>query len=320
MVKTITVKKVRDLYNKEGHFFNFTKKFKLINFNCDIKSEDGTLLVCFRKKVIPKACYKLAYDNLIGSSIKSSNRGASAGPLNPKSFGPSRSKRIERHNESVFRGRVRLNNGNLSNTTVSNPVYSGIVGYMDGSARLPCRLTRYTRDNFDKYKKAIPYIEHINKQFEKTTPNKYKAQLKKAKKTKTQIGKTAYSTITVNKNFRTGLHKDKGDDPEGFGNLTVVSKGKYKGGYTMFPEYYIAVDVQPGDYLGMNVHEYHCNSKITGKGTRMSCVCYYRTKLHKCPKGMFKKLLKDIREYTKEKLKNKNSTKAKSLRKKLAII
>ena len=320
MVKTITVKKHRDCSKKEGHFFNFTKKFTLINEDCDVVTEDGTKLVCFRKNVISKKCCELAFINLLGSSsIKSSNRGAAAGPLDSKTFGANRGKRIQRHNDSIYRGKVILADGTLSNTTVSNPVYSGIVGYMDSTSRLPCRMTRYTRDHFDKYKKAIPYIQQVDKQFKKTTPKKHAAQLKKAKKTKTQIGTTAYSTVTVNKNFRTGLHKDKGDDPDGFGNLTVVSKGKYKGGYTMFPEYYIAVDVQTGDYLGMNVHEFHCNSKITGKGTRMSCVCYYRTKLSKCPTGMFKKLEKDITKYTKERLKNKDSDKTKALREKLKI-
>ena len=319
MVKTITVKKRRDCSGKEGKYFNFTKSFTLINEDCDIVTEDGMQLICFRKNVIPKKCSDAAYKNLLDASTKSSNRGAAAGPLNPKHFGASRAKRLSRFNNSVYRGKITLPNGTVSNTSVSNPVHSGIVGYMDSTPRLPCRMTRYTRDEFEKYKKAIPYIEQVNKQFKKTTPKKYAAQLKKAKKTGTQIGNTAYSTITVNKNFRTGLHKDKGDDPEGFGNLTVVGKGEYKGGYTMFPEYYIAVDVKTGDYLGMNVHEYHCNSKITGKGTRMSCVCYYRTKLNKCPKGIFKKLEKDIIKYTKEKQKNKNSAKTKALRKKLTI-
>ena len=37
-----------------------------------------------------------------------------------------------------------------------------------------------------------------------------------------KIKNTCFSTITINRNFRTALHKDAGDFSEGFGNLTVI--------------------------------------------------------------------------------------------------
>ena len=74
---------------------------------------------------------------------------------------------------------------------------------------------------------------------------------------------TVFTTITINKNFRTAIHTDKGDLKEGFGNLVVCEEGKYKGGYSGFPQFGIAFDVRQGDFLAMDVHEWHCNTEIT---------------------------------------------------------
>ena len=43
------------------------------------------------------------------------------------------------------------------------------------------------------------------------------------KKSHLKIPETAFSTITINRNFRTALHRDAGDYKDGFGNLTVIN-------------------------------------------------------------------------------------------------
>ena len=50
--------------------------------------------------------------------------------------------------------------------------------------------------------------------------------------------------------------------------LVVLEKGNYKGGCTGFPQFGVCVDVRQGDFLGMDVHEWHCNTKIKGKKTK----------------------------------------------------
>ena len=65
-------------------------------------------------------------------------------------------------------------------------------------------------------------------------------------------------------------------------------KGKYDGGYTGFPQFGVCVDVREGDFLGMDVHEWHCNTKlkqITKYFSRVSLVAYLREDMLKC-KGM----------------------------------
>jgi hypothetical protein len=63
-------------------------------------------------------------------------------------------------------------------------------------------------------------------------------------------------------------------------NLLVVGSGDYTGGYLIFPELRIAVNVRPGDLLLVNNHEIiHGNTPIVlnyPEAERISLVCYFR--------------------------------------------
>ena len=107
-------------------------------------------------------------------------------------------------------------------------------------------------------------------------------------------------------NFQTSIHKDKGDDKEGFGNLTVIEEGPYTGAETCFPQYGIGVDVRTGDILFMDVHEWHANLPMVKKDKdtiRLSIVCYLRYNVWK-----------NTRKISKQKLMQHNKT-VKGLRK-----
>ncbi len=203
----------------------------------------------------------------------------------------------------------------VSSMKINNQVASNPIGYYEASknfAKLPCRLTHFTRVNYDKYNKGLPFIQRIDQCFKKLIPESHKKQLCKAnEKCYLKIPKTSFSTITINRNFRTALHRDAGDYKKGFGNLTVIERGKYQGGYTCFPQFGIGVDVRRGDFLAMDVHEWHTNTPIYEKEedkafnetlepafkdnpevgtvgiyekyTRLTFVCYLREKISKCP-------------------------------------
>lgn len=99
---------------------------------------------------------------------------------------------------------------------------------------------------------------------------------------------TPFTTVTVNKNFRTAAHRDAGDLHEGFSNLTVVAKGdqQWTGGYLVLPEFRVAINIRPGDLLLINNHAgIHGNTELLppeGKTLadmeRISLVCYFREK------------------------------------------
>jgi len=153
-----------------------------------------------------------------------------------------------------------------------------------------CRTTQFTNEQVEKWANTVPLITEADNWFKKLVPDRYEIQLARANKTpQYRIGNTAYSTITLNYDWRTACHKDKGDFEEGFGNLLVLEKTKsgypesrgFKGGYLGFPRWGIAVDVRQGDFLAMDVHEWHCNTEIKGTG-RLSIVAYLRKGMIKC--------------------------------------
>ena len=93
----------------------------------------------------------------------------------------------------------------------------------------------------------------IDKQFKRLIPKNHKIQYDRAHETDYVIGNTAFSTVTINHNWRTALHQDAGDLKEGFGNLVILQEGDYDGGYLGFPQFKVAVDPY-GDFLAMDVH------------------------------------------------------------------
>lgn len=206
------------------------------------------------------------------------------------------------------------NRGNTSGSekrnVYENPkIKSSILGYFDRWAPkekmqfrkagkkipLEVRETKFVTDHYDKFKKTLPLIRSIDDIYKKLLNKFYKKQKQKANQTHFKIPKTSFTTITTNINFQTTIHKDRGDDDEGFGNLTVIERGKYTGGETCLPQYGIGIDVREGDLLFMDVHEWHGNLPIipmTKDTTRMSIVCYLRTKIWERTKNKSKKFKK----------------------------
>jgi hypothetical protein len=226
--------------------------------------------------------------------------------------------------ESIIHLIIKKQNG-VSKMKVNNQVASNPIGFYESSknfAELPCRLTHFTRTNYKDYKDGLPFIQKIDNLFEKLIPESHQKQLSRAnEKMHLKIPETAFSTITINRNFRTALHKDAGDFSEGFGNLTVIERGSYHGGYTVFPQFGVGVDVRSGDFLAMDVHHWHSNTAIFETAedkklnskldkvyndnpavgtvgldknyTRLTFVCYLREKILKCSDSIDPRFLKE---------------------------
>ena len=172
-------------------------------------------------------------------------------------------------------------------TTYANSVHSGIAGWFDRYPRIPYgRATSYTRDHFEKFKLSYPFLQQLAKGFKELLPWRYENQMKAARKIDPGylVPGTPFTTITVNKSFRTACHYDAGDLNEGLSNLLVISNnGNYKGCYLVAPEYRVAVNPRPGDLLLINNHEVmHGNTQIElldEEAERISLVCYFREKM-----------------------------------------
>jgi hypothetical protein len=279
-VKKIYVKKLID-DDKMEKFENTHVKPEQIKLilrnNADVYDEDTKeLLLRFRKNKLTQRSIDEFYDNTIFFATNiTSNRGTGSGSktksagLNPKimtniigffdRMGPSQ--------KVVFRNKgIHLKNS--------------------------VRETRFNVDYPENFKKTLPLIREIDRQYEINVPDHYKKQRAKADETHFKIKGTSFTTITLNVNFKTTIHKDKGDDPDGFGNLSVIEKdGRYKGGETCLPQYGVGVDVRMGDVLFMNVHHYHGNLPIhylDKDAKRFSIVCYLRYNIWKNTRDMSK--------------------------------
>jgi hypothetical protein len=330
--KIITVKHCKtedELKAKEGYFYEPKDFKKIVSTNCDVYAIDENgkkfCLLKLRKGVIPDDISISAYRALEKQAKHfNDNRGAAAG-LVRKSQLPDYVDKIT--NRDKYRVNYIDNKGIERKGHISNRVRSNIIGYYDMPDRNAlkrdghapkCRQTAFTRDKVSKWTTAIPIFQAADTQFKKLMPSRYRVQLDRCRKTPYfQIADTAFSTITINYNYRSALHKDAGDLEEGFGNLMVLEKNKcvniddvgdvndtvnnetyqYTGGYLGFPKYGIAVDVRQGDYLAMNVHEWHANCPIIcgcPKGSkckkgvehhgRLSLVCYLRKNMIDCSK------------------------------------
>ena len=228
----------------------------------------GDLLFRFRKGAMPKEILAAGVDNFRHSIAKSSNRGDAAG------------------------GTVaRLDkNGNPGKVMMAEDVDSGNVGFMNpGGMQRYCRMTAFGRKHFDKLQMGRPFVDFIDAKYKELCPEQHKAQLKTANETNANyvLWDTAFSTVTVNQNFRTAVHQDAGDHPEGFGNLFVYREGNWTKGYFTLPEWGIGVDMQNQDMLFVDVHRFHGNEEFVGLNPdngdlRISFVLYYRTGLRKC--------------------------------------
>ncbi len=143
----------------------------------------------------------------------------------------------------------------IPDTMYTASIYSGIAGFYDRYPRIPYgRATNFTESNMDKFAKAYPYMRRLNALFAELVPQRYAKQKKVAESIDKRFvvaEDTAFSTITVNKNYRTTAHRDGANYTPGFSNLSTVTKGDigWEGGLFVLPEYRVAINLRPGDAL-----------------------------------------------------------------------
>jgi hypothetical protein len=172
----------------------------------------------------------------------------------------------------------------MSQSHYGNKVFSGVAGFYDRYPRIPYgRATSYTEHNPEKWKLAFPYLQKLSAAYKELIPLKWANQNEAIQKLDPEfvVPGTVFTTITVNKTFRTAAHRDAGDLSTGFSNLCVITNGKkFSGGYLIFPEFNVAINIRPGDLLLVNNHEgIHGNTPIVLEeegAERISLVCYFR--------------------------------------------
>lgn len=257
---------------------------RLVREDATVIKPDGTPLLVFRRNALPAAACEAAYRSLRVAARKTDNRGIAAGSIDGDV-----TRKVAVGAKSKARFRPVKRDGTVSNTDYAGrAVESGVVGYFDRYERFPyCRLTAFNLERPEQFSAAMPFIRAVDAVFARECPDRYAAQRAVIGRTHPDfvIHGTAFTTITVNRNWQTAVHKDAGDYRPGFGVLSVLQAGRYTGGYLVFPRYRVAVDIRSRDVLLADVHEWHGNTPIVGppgRFERISCVFYYRENMHRC--------------------------------------
>lgn len=299
----------KELDTLKGEYLDSQWVNTIIDEDCDIYNKKGEFILSFRKKAIKNT--KIGWENYKHFAAAGRGRGASAGPIDPNS---TYWKKRKLHNTKGYSTSYLKPDGTPSKMRVNNQVYSTPIGYFDATkglgVNLPCRLTQFTASRIKNYEKGLPYIQELARNYKKLNKKAYQQQLDRANlQPNYKIPETPFSTFTINKNFRTALHKDRGDYG-GVAVLSVLEHGKYSGGLFIIPKYGLGVNLREGDILVADVHQYHCNGELfTTKEqdiynsklekvynvnkevgtqgieydwTRISFVCYLREKIINC--------------------------------------
>jgi len=251
----------------------------IIDSDADVyDNENGNLLIKFRKNKLSLTKINEFYDNVINFAMKeTSNRGSATGS-NKKNVGDN-----PRIKTNIFGFFDRF-----------SPKQKALQKAKGKRVALEVRECKFNMDYPENYKHSLPLIKEIDDYYKKLIPKQYSLQRKKANQTHFKIAGTSFTTVTTNVNFQTTIHTDKGDDPEGFGNLTVIERGDYEGGETCFPQYGIGVNARTTDVLFMDVHNPHGNlpiKKANKDVIRLSIVCYLRYKVWEKTKNKSKKFM-----------------------------
>ncbi|HVP51413.1 MAG TPA: hypothetical protein VMT05_04850 [Terriglobales bacterium] len=148
-----------------------------------------------------------------------------------------------------------------------------VLGYTD---RGSIELTNATKAQVEHYEKILPLIRLMNGIYARVLPKEY-AEEGRHKLSRAQFRQagTPFTTVTVNRNCPTALHKDIQNHP-GLIAMTTAAASGTTGGEFCFPQYALKVPVKPGDLLiAATSREWHCNLSPVA-GLKFSVVCYRR--------------------------------------------
>lgn len=271
-----------EMQNRQGEFFNFAYYHYLVDQDCDIFTEEGTLLFSFRKKVIPDIINDIVKSSFLAAAKKSktNSRGVASGKVDISQL--SKGSVVDILHTDKFQTQIKFANGNVSKYRVCNIVKSMIAGYYNKPKRGQkiangsFRLTAFCEKYPEKWNNAQQYVRYIDSLYAMLLPQNYEARKQDISRLSPGvIDNTIFTTLTINYNFRTAAHTDKGNLAGGLSILTT--HGHWNGCYLGYPQYGICINVEEGDLLIMNPHEYHCNTEFLNDNyERLSIVTYTR--------------------------------------------
>jgi hypothetical protein len=250
-----------------GKFLDDSSYDLLLDESARVYKPDGSLLLALFKAGHSKAAVTSAWSVLKDYNPSTNNRGIAAG--------------------SERRKRIRAD-GTESNTNIADPVNSGIVGFFERSPRFPyCRACAWNLEHPELFENLVPVCREASEFYRQCGEEKFAKQERHAHATHPDflIPGTVFSTLTVNKNFRTACHKDAGNLQGTLNVMSLFREGIFTGGHIVLPDFRVAAKLETGDCIVFDAHEFHGNTpifQISKKFTRCTVVFYYRENMDRC--------------------------------------
>jgi hypothetical protein len=270
-MKRVQLKKPKSKGEFARKLLNETDYDQLIEGDTEVRGPDGELLVVLLRDKFSRKELSHAWSILKDVNLKTDNRGTAAG---------------------VEMERAVKADGTLSKTRSVPKGYevtSGVIGYYPRYPRIPfCRECAWNTENPAAFASLLPLFEQVNHLHRKYSSKSWDLQQEAVRKTSQDfvIPGTIYTTITVNKNFRTAAHLDAKNLDAGMAPMLYLRQGQFSGGHVVLPEWRIAAKMDTGDLiLFRNMQDYHGNTKIVPLSKdyqRCTLVFYYREEMIKC--------------------------------------
>lgn len=243
----------------------------LITDSAMVLGPDGEFIAAFLKRAIPMPVIAPAWSVLRDFNPKTDNRGSATGvKMVPR-----------KKKDGTMQKTLRTPKG--------DEVISGVVGFMDRYVRIPyCRACSFNAQNPDKYAALVPLFREVDRVHRELDPAGWAHGKAHADKTKPEwlIPGTSYTTVTINKNFRTAAHLDAANLHDGTCAMLLIREGKFEGGNVVFPEWRFAVAMDTSDVVVFrNMKDFHGNTAIVGKSKnyqRCTLVHYFREAMLNC--------------------------------------
>lgn len=243
----------------------------LPNEDVKVMGPDGELICVVLRNVFDLKELKYYWPIIRKMNMKTENRGTASGavavPRIKQDGTKSRTTRVPKGFEAI----------------------SGVIGYYPRYPRIPfCRQCAWNQEHPEEFSRLLPMFKRVNDLHQEHAPYSWELQNEWAQKTSKDfiIPGTIYTTVTVNKNFRTAAHLDAKNLREGMAPMLLMRSGQFTGGKVVLPEWRTAVNLGQGDLIIFrNMIDYHGNTPInpiTEKYTRCTLVFYYREEMYKC--------------------------------------
>ncbi len=243
----------------------------LIHEDCIVVGPEGQFIAALKKKAVPMETIAEAWKFLRDYQEKTDNRGTATGVKMV----------ARRKKDGTMQKTLRAPKG--------DEVVSGVAGFMDRYVRLPfCRECSFNRKYPTAYATLLPLFQQVDFTHFQLDPVGWAHAKSYAAKTRPEwlIPGTNFTSVTINKNFRTAAHLDAANLKDGTCAMLLIREGRFDGGYVVFPEWRFAVAMDTSDVVVFrNMKDFHGNTPIIGKTKnyqRCTLVHYFREGMVNC--------------------------------------